>query len=475
MSAGEVENLLSAEESEANISSWSYDMEGHAKKCVERQCKLANKSTQQFHSRNSTFRKSRNCRRFRRFRTQKSNLAPSFSFFTRLYFTWRKVFSTVRSLRCEPSNLENIFVSVTLQAAVILGRHYMENPRFTKNQLLKSVKQLFQVTEKLFKDQTEISGLTTIDYKELTWRSTTPLCDRAIEIMKSQTFVFSDSMPCLGSINPDSVQAWKDKVTWYLETCYLKELDRIDGEPMEFEWKISQDLQQWHSRRRSKKFDWITVWTWALQWRIIFMSMYNDIFGENQEIMKIAWRIPCMLHHMQNSSRTNVGHIWDLVVRKSGMELTSTSQMVTGTELLRSWWSILLKAGILYLKPRVSLEEENWKVKVVERSPFHNKGSEETIELILRTVYGTVADLCNEFDPDHTVSEICESLVIPPKLTPHLRAQHHRHRKTCWKIVSRISKNFLKIRNCPNFAKMPVSQRRLKKDSFSSQLSKDLR
>ena len=30
-----------------NISSWSYDMEGHAKECVERYCELANKTTQQ--------------------------------------------------------------------------------------------------------------------------------------------------------------------------------------------------------------------------------------------------------------------------------------------------------------------------------------------------------------------------------------------------------------------------------------------
>ena len=29
------------------ISSWSYDMEGHAKKCVERYCEFANKMTQQ--------------------------------------------------------------------------------------------------------------------------------------------------------------------------------------------------------------------------------------------------------------------------------------------------------------------------------------------------------------------------------------------------------------------------------------------
>ena len=38
-----------SEESEANMSSWSYDMEGHAKKCVQRYCELANKTTQQLY------------------------------------------------------------------------------------------------------------------------------------------------------------------------------------------------------------------------------------------------------------------------------------------------------------------------------------------------------------------------------------------------------------------------------------------
>ena len=36
------------------ISSWSYDMEGHAKECVERFCELANKTTQQFYNKVST-------------------------------------------------------------------------------------------------------------------------------------------------------------------------------------------------------------------------------------------------------------------------------------------------------------------------------------------------------------------------------------------------------------------------------------
>ena len=47
ISAGGVEKLPFPQN--LRISSWSYDMEGHAKKCVERYCELANKTTQQLY------------------------------------------------------------------------------------------------------------------------------------------------------------------------------------------------------------------------------------------------------------------------------------------------------------------------------------------------------------------------------------------------------------------------------------------
>ena len=47
ISAGAIEKLPCSEN--LKISSWSYDMEGHANKCVERYCELANKTTQQFY------------------------------------------------------------------------------------------------------------------------------------------------------------------------------------------------------------------------------------------------------------------------------------------------------------------------------------------------------------------------------------------------------------------------------------------
>ena len=47
ISAGATEKLPCSEN--LSISPWSYDMEGHAKKCVERCCELSNKTTQQLY------------------------------------------------------------------------------------------------------------------------------------------------------------------------------------------------------------------------------------------------------------------------------------------------------------------------------------------------------------------------------------------------------------------------------------------
>ena len=52
ISAGATEKLPCSEN--LRISSWSYDMEGHAKKCVERYCELANRTTQQLYYKVST-------------------------------------------------------------------------------------------------------------------------------------------------------------------------------------------------------------------------------------------------------------------------------------------------------------------------------------------------------------------------------------------------------------------------------------
>ena len=86
------------------------------------------------------------------------------------------------------------------------------------------------------------------------------------------------------------------------------------------------------------------------------------------------------------------------------------------------------------------------------RKTIHYNGSGENIELILRTMC-SVDQL-----------SFCGAVARIPTLKPHLGAQHHQHRVTCCKFVSRNSQNVMKINNCRNFAKMLVSSGRDRTD-----------
>ena len=104
------------------------------------------------------------------------------------------------------------------------------------------------------------------------------LCDRAVHIMKFKTYVFADSGLCLGSISDQSVLAWKDKIKWYLETRCLKDLDRIDGETMEFELIVSPEFTTLEILDEMQKcMIELKCEPEQFKGRVIYMSMYNDI------------------------------------------------------------------------------------------------------------------------------------------------------------------------------------------------------
>ena len=112
-------------------------------------------------------------------------------------------------------------MNVTFQA-VHRGRNFMENLRFTKNQLLKSAKQLFQVTEKLIEDQKEsMTGPRLITKSSRGDRRVYSVTKRLRSRMP-KTHVFADSLLCLGSISDQPVEAWKNEIQLYLATRYLK-------------------------------------------------------------------------------------------------------------------------------------------------------------------------------------------------------------------------------------------------------------
>ena len=59
-----------------------------------------------------------------------------------------------------------MFVSVTLQAAGLLGKDHSESLLSIKNQHKQSLKELFHATEKLITAQKEITSIPVIDWQQ---------------------------------------------------------------------------------------------------------------------------------------------------------------------------------------------------------------------------------------------------------------------------------------------------------------------
>ena len=104
------------------------------------------------------------------------------------------------------------------------------------------MKQMFDISEKLISEQSdEIYGVNTINWDLSSWKHLSLIGDEeAISLSHTKVHVFSDSVFCLGKMNenPQPKTVWEDKLMWFKSSSEYRALDRIDGEPMEFEWNI---------------------------------------------------------------------------------------------------------------------------------------------------------------------------------------------------------------------------------------------
>ena len=97
---------------------------------------------------------------------------------------------------------------------------------------------------------------------------------------RRSTYVFSDSVLCFGKIleNPESNDAWEQRLGWIKSSQNYRNFDRIDGEPMEFEWNIFPGFNT--LQLNGKVTDLLSRLGETPEnftGRIIFMSMFNDI------------------------------------------------------------------------------------------------------------------------------------------------------------------------------------------------------
>ena len=148
-------------------------------------------------------------------------------------------------------------MSVTLESTVFMGKNYLDNRHSITNTKDLTLKQMFDISARLVSEQNEISGLETIGWGNHSWKYMSLIRDeRVINLQRTKVYVFSDCVLCLGKIfeNPQSNDAWEERLGLFKSSQAYRNFDRIDGEPMEFEWNIFQDSLHCSSVKKSKVY-----------------------------------------------------------------------------------------------------------------------------------------------------------------------------------------------------------------------------
>ena len=128
-----------------------------------------------------------------------------------------------------------------MESAVCMGKNYQNNCHSIVNTTDLTLKQMFDISTRLVSEQDEISGLERIGWENHSWKYLSLIGEEKSSIFSARRSTsFSDSVLCLGKIfeNTQSNDAWETRLGWFKSSPVYRNFDRIDGEPMEFEWNI---------------------------------------------------------------------------------------------------------------------------------------------------------------------------------------------------------------------------------------------
>ena len=90
-------------------------------------------------------------------------------------------------------------MTVTMESAVFMGKKYLHNCQSIANTTDLTLKQMFDISTRLVSEQDEISGVTTIDWGNSSWKYLSLIGDeQVISLQRTKVYVFSDSVLRLG-------------------------------------------------------------------------------------------------------------------------------------------------------------------------------------------------------------------------------------------------------------------------------------
>ena len=302
-----------------------------------------------------------------------------------------------------------MFMSSTLRASVFMVKNYSDNWHSIKKTEDLTMKQMFDISEKLISEQSdEIYGVKRINWEDSSWKYLSLLGDeQVISLQCTEVCVFSDSVLCLGKMNenPQSNIALEDRLTWFKSSSQYRTLVQIDGEPMEFEWNIFPGFTtlQLSHKVQELLFKW-SVTPEKFTGRIIFMSMFNDIsWGSKDE--KKECKANAQLVSLY-AKKFGAGQ-WSFLgpgSEKKWYSISEDSPQGEWDKIAEKMMVTLAESGHQIFRATSPLSRGVLKSKDGGKLSIHFCADGETVETVSvnqLSLYGAVAKMCEESESCH--------------------------------------------------------------------------
>ena len=306
-----------------------------------------------------------------------------------------------------------MFMSVTLESAVFMGKNYLDNRHSITNTKDLTLKQMFDISTKLVSEQDEISGLETICWEDYSWKYLSLIGDeRIINLQRTKVYVFSDSVLCLGKIrqNPESNKAWEQRFGWIKSSQSYGNFDRIDGEPTEFEWNIFPGFDTMQLCDKVKSLlSRLGETPENCTGRILFMSMFNDTScgtrDNEQECLANARLVSLYARKFGKGQWSFIGPGSE----KKWYSMKEDSPQGIWDNLADKMLIEFAESGCPIFRATTPLSRSKLKSKGHGTLSIHYTADLETIETIFRVIvsanqlslYGAVAEMCEEYESLH--------------------------------------------------------------------------
>ena len=144
----------------------------------------------------------------------------------------QKKFPNVAGDGEEHSMIWRMFMSVTMESAVFMGKNFQNNQNPIVNTVDLTLKQMFDISAKWVSEQKEINNVDKYYWKNHSWKQLSSIGDETvISLQRAKGHASPDPVLCLGKIhqNPESNEAWKKRREWITSSQSYRDFDGISG------------------------------------------------------------------------------------------------------------------------------------------------------------------------------------------------------------------------------------------------------